>query len=126
MIKLEEKIHATIDAYFSNFGKLDHEAVAGLFADDATVEDPIGTPLKNGMEEIRAFYEGAMQNKAQIERTGPIRINGNEAAFPFQARVNMPDGRLEIDVIDTMKFNDDGKIVQMRAFFGESNFRHVK
>ena len=126
MATLEEKIQNTVDAYFASFDALDPHAVVGLFADDATVEDPIGTPLKKGKDELLAFYESAMINKVVIERTGAIRINNKEAAFPFQAKVNMPGARLEIDVIDTMKFNDDGQIIQMRAFFGETNFQTIK
>ncbi|MEM9013732.1 MAG: nuclear transport factor 2 family protein [Pseudomonadota bacterium] len=126
MASIEEKIEATIQGYFDAFNALDANAVVVLFADNATVEDPVGTPLKSGSDEIISFYERSMQSKAKLQRTGPARINNQEAAFPFRAQVTMPQGRLEIDVIDHMTFDEDGKILTMRAFFGEANTRMLK
>lgn len=126
MADLEEKIFNAVEGYFAAFGKYDAGAVMALYAEDAVVEDPIGTPEKIGAKAIQTFYEKSMQSKAVLKRTGPIRINGNQAAFPFQAQVTMPAGRLEIDVIDVMTFNDDGKITSMRAYFGERNTKLVE
>ena len=47
-----------------------------LFAEDATIEDPVGTPLKRGHAEILPFYETAMASGARLELTGEPRCSG--------------------------------------------------
>ena len=123
MSELHEKIKASVEGYFQAFNDLDAEAVIRLFADDASVEDPVGTPIRKGREALLEFYKGSMAANAQLEPTGPVRIAGKEAAFPFKAVVDMPDGRIEASVIDVMEFDEEGKIRKMRAFFGDSNIR---
>ena len=43
-----EQMSAAVHGYADAFDKGDPEAVVALFAEDATVEDPVGTPLKVG------------------------------------------------------------------------------
>ena len=50
-----------------------------------------------------------------------IRVAGNEAAFAFRMEIDTGNGIMTIRPIDIMEFNDEGKIVSMRAFFGPSN-----
>lgn len=109
-----------VDAYVDAFARADPEAVVALFAEDATVEDPIGTPIKNGSAEILEFYKFSMQTGAKLALDGPVRTAGPYAAFAFQVRLNM-GGEKVIHVIDTFKFNDAGKVVEMRAFWGPEN-----
>src|SRR5678816_465520 len=53
----EKLMKAGMQAYIDTFNRADPEGIADLYSDDATVEDPVGSPLKNGMAEIKAFYE---------------------------------------------------------------------
>jgi len=117
----DEQMIASVEAYIENFNKGDFQAIAGLYAADATVEDPIGTPVKDGNDAIRDFYEGAVQTGSQLALAGPVRVAGKEVAFAFVVSVDTPDAKMTIDVIDTMAFDDDGKISKMRAYWGEKN-----
>ena len=49
-------IRSTIDAYCSTFTAGDRAGWLDCWADDATMEDPVGTPVKSGKDEIGAFY----------------------------------------------------------------------
>jgi steroid Delta-isomerase len=101
----------------------DADAVAALYAKDATVEDPIGTPLKRGRDAIRAFY-ASTGGAAKLELTGPVRVCGREAAAPMVAKLQGPDGkRAYIDIIDFMTFGEDGLITSMRAFWSPDAIR---
>ncbi|CAH0992388.1 Steroid Delta-isomerase [Sinobacterium norvegicum] len=106
-------------AYMAALKARDLDAIVALYADDAVVEDPIGTPPHVGIEAIREFYKGAVGMPIEPELQGPVRIAGDEVAFAF--RIGMPDVGMTIDIIDTFKFNDAGKIVLMRAFWGPEN-----
>lgn len=116
-----EQMIAAVHAYVDAFDKGDPELAVALFAPDATIEDPIGTPLKADVAAIREFYVGSMASGAKLVLDGPIRIGGDYAAFAFSAKLNLNDQDMRVDVIDTFKFNEAGKVVEMKAYFGPDN-----
>jgi steroid delta-isomerase len=75
------------------------------------------------MEEIAAFYQGAMVTGAKLALQGQIRTAADHAAFAFQVSLDWEGKHQTIDVIDTFRFNDDGKVVEMRAFFGPGHMQ---
>lgn len=107
----------TIDKYVEAFEKADIEIIKDIFAVDAIVEDPVGSDVHNGIDAICAFYDGALASGAKLVTTGPARCAGNSMAFPFQA--TMPG--MCIDIIDVFEFNDAGKVVSMKAYWGPEN-----
>lgn len=118
----EKRMKAQMQAYIDNFNRSDAGAIADLYADDATVEDPVGSPLKKGKAEIAAFYQMAIKTGAKLQLAAPIRgSHSNSAAMAFDVLLNMPQGKALIRVIDVMTFNDAGKFTSMRAFWGQSD-----
>ena len=69
-----QKMAAAVETYLASFAKRDHNAVADLFAEQCTVEDPIGTDIHKGREAVREFYKMAMANGAKLTLEGQIRI----------------------------------------------------
>ena len=118
-----QKMAAAVETYVASVAKRDHNAVANLFAEQCTVEDPVGAPIHNGREAVREFYKMAMGGGAKLSLDGPIRIAADYAVFPFTVSVPGADGAagIRINVIDTFKFNDENKIIEMRAFWGPTN-----
>ncbi len=118
----ESTMKAAMQAYVDHFNRSDAAALADLFADDATVEDPVGSPVKRGKAEIAAFYKMAVATGARLELAAPVRAShGNAAAMAFNVRLNMPEGKAHIQVIDVMTFDDAGKFASMRAYWGKSD-----
>ena len=115
----QEQMAAAPAAYLKALVDQDLEAVLALYADDAVVEDPVGTEPHVGIEAVRAFYTGVVEFKLEAELTGQVRIAGDEVAFPFQ--IKHETFGIRMNIIDIFKFNDDGKVCSMRAFWGESN-----
>ena len=109
------------EAYVRCLTESDLEALLDLFADDAAIEDPVGTDWREGKEVLRAFYAEACQGVAKAELTGNPRVAGNEVAFPFNVTAGAPGQQVVINIIDIFKFNEDGKIATMRAFWGPNN-----
>lgn len=122
---LPEQMTAAVHAYVAAFDVGDPELAVALFAEDATIEDPIESPLKVGTDAIREFYVGSMNAGAKLVLQGPVRIGGSHAAFAFQAQLQMGGNLVTIDVIDIFKFNDAGKVIEMRAYFGPGNIGQV-
>ena len=116
----EQKMKEGMQAYIDTFNRADAAGIADLYTDDATVEDPVGSPLKKGKKEIAEFYKMAVATGARLKLAAPIRgSHGNSAAMAFDVELNMPgQGRMVIQVIDVMTFDEEGKFTSMRAFWG--------
>ena len=119
----EEQKLAAVHAYIAAFDAGDPQAATALFAADAVVEDPVGSPPKVGTDAIREFYTMSMATGAKLELLGDPRCVADYVAFPFAVKLDMNGNRMTIDVIDTFRLNDDGKIIEMRAFFGPANMK---
>lgn len=109
----EAKI-AAVHRYVEAFEKADISIIRDMYAENAVVEDPVGSDPHVGIEAIAAFYEGALASGAKLELTGDVRCAGNTCAFPF--KVVMPG--FEIAPIDVFEFNEQVKITSMRAYWG--------
>jgi steroid Delta-isomerase len=117
-----DQMTAAVHAYVAAFDKGEAELAAALFADDASVEDPVGTPPKVGIAAIREFYAASMLTGARLHLHGPVRVTGNNhVAFAFEVRLHLNGTDMKIDVIDVFRFDDTGKIAEMRAYFGPTN-----
>lgn len=108
---------AAVARYVEAFDKGDLNLIRALYADDAQLEDPVGTESRQGIEAIIEFYRGAMSAGVKLRLTGPVRCAGNAVAFPFE--VTLPGSRIE--VIDVFEFNADGRVANMRAYWGPEN-----
>lgn len=118
-------IRSKVEAYCAAFTAGDKDAYLGLFAPDAWIEDPVGTPRHEGAEALAAFFDNmsGMSDSNELRLTGPVRVAGNEAAFPMQARPTVGGATFVIDIIDVMTFDDDGRITTMRAFWNPAEMR---
>jgi steroid Delta-isomerase len=123
-----DQITATIERYVEAFSAGDRAGYLALFADDATVEDPVGADVARGAAAIAAFWDGvrAMAAEITLTRTGAIRIAAGEAAWPVRAVTNLGEVRLGVDIIDVMVFDDDGRITSLRAFWDPADMAPVE
>lgn len=136
---MSDHMENTVQAYIDLFNAQDAEGIAALYAENATVTDPVGTPAKDGKAAILAFYTMAVKNGAKLAKQGQTRIAGNCAAFAFTVtvgamtnidegvavEVELPKGGMRIDVIDTFVFDDEGKVTEMKAYWGPVNITEM-
>jgi steroid Delta-isomerase len=118
----EQKL-AAVYGYVAAFEAGSTDAVIALFDENATVEDPFGTPIKRGHAEIRDFYATSMATGAKLELLGEPRCAADYVAFPFVVKLEWGGQKSVIDVIDTFRLNDAGKIIEMRAYWGPENMK---
>ena len=109
------------ETYIQSLVTNDVDAILGLYAADATVEDPVGTEARTGQDALRSFYTGAVTGVVEAALTGEPRLAGNEVAFPFQVIAGQPGEEIQINIIDVFRFNEEGKVDLMRAFWGSDN-----
>jgi steroid delta-isomerase len=116
---------SVVQTYIEAFERCDGDALAQLFADDATVEDPVGSAPRVGRAAIQEFYRQMAANKAKLTLAGPIRTAANCAAFPFECRFIFKGAYCRFDIIDVFRFDEHGKIQSMQAFFGPANIHKI-
>ncbi len=112
---LTTKIGAAVDRYIELLTIGDTEAIADLYADGATVEDPIGAPVRSTREELIEFYGLVCNLDEHIATLKWKKIAGDTAVFEFHLLTKAGDAGFEITPIDIMVFDDDGKVKSMRA-----------
>lgn len=112
---------AAVEQYIQGLCEHDLDKVMALFAANATVEDPVGSEPKQGTEAITEFYKTAISSKIQAKLEGPVRLAGNYAVFPFTVNLDLGGSAMRIDVIDQFTFDEDNKIIGMKAFWSEEN-----
>ena len=112
---------AAVHAYVAALNAGDLDGIVALYADDASVEDPVGSKPLVGIEAIRAFYARSTAIALQVTLDGEVRVAGNECAFPFSVSFVHKGRRTTIHPINTFRFDEAVRIVQMRAFFGPGN-----
>lgn len=117
-----DQIRSTADTYVSSLIAGDLEGVMGLYAEDATVEDPVGGgTIHDGAAAIREFYGSvvALKIDAKVLET---RVCGNDLLFNFEITTHFDGGsKATINVWDLMTHDDQGKVTSMRAYWTPEN-----
>ncbi|WP_372736086.1 nuclear transport factor 2 family protein [Nocardioides sp.] len=115
-----EMIRHTIEQYVARVANGTTDEILDLFAESATVEDPVGTDVRSTPEALREFY-GALEGLEQVGTLQTVRIAGGQAAFQFELITKAGEQNFTLSPIDVMTFDDDAKITTMRAFWGNDD-----
>ena len=121
-----EHMQWVAEQYAARLSGGDAVGLVELFADDASVEDPVGSAPKVGRDTLLAFYSGAIERAhPAVSVAGPVRAvpAALAAAVPLQSRSHFGGKDVEIDIVDIFTFTADGRIATMTAYFGPSNIR---
>ena len=114
----QAQMKAALQAYVDGFNAGDADAIMALFAEDAVIEDPVGSPLKSRAE-FEAFIRDGVAFGARLALAAPIRgSHGNCAAMAFTVTFTQNGVRYTTNSVDVMTFGDDGKIVRMDGYWG--------
>jgi len=115
----EEKLKAQLAAYLEGWKTNDKVHWLELFAEDAKLEDPVGTPAHAGKEAIAAFWDLVHQMPMNFfpEMQRAV-VCGNEGMLLFRM-VTRPEGGpgIAMDIVDIFTFNDDGLITKLKAYW---------
>jgi steroid Delta-isomerase len=110
-------LQKAVRTYVEAFEKADFGIIRDLFAVDATVEDPVGSPVRHGIEEIMELYKAGFGMGMKLKLIGKPRCAGNSVAFSFDGVMK----KMTISPIDVFDLNADGKVQHMRAYWGPDN-----
>ncbi len=113
-----DEVEGWVRTYFEATRSMDAARWAGCFAEGATLEDPVGSPMLTTPEAVR---ERGVSFLAAFEEVGLheefIHVNGLEAVARFTGRGVAGGQETSFEGIDLFRFDEDGKIVLLRGFF---------
>jgi steroid Delta-isomerase len=115
-----QAIRETVNRYIELVAKGSADDLVELYADDATVEDPVGGEIHIGRQAIHGFYSAVNDVQRECELV-LLRVAGNEAAFQFRLTVTAGEHRMVIEPIDVMVFDDRGKVTAMKAYWSAAD-----
>ena len=120
MVSVEDITNA-VNRYLELVATGTADEIAALYADDATVEDPVGGgEVHIGRQAIHGFYKN-IENIPRATELHSLRVCGHEAAFTFSITVGPDGAKMRIEPIDVMVFNSDGKIATMKAYWSPAD-----
>lgn len=121
MMASADQMVAAVDAYVGSYNRGDLDGVCAVFAENAVVEDPVGTPPRVGHAALREFFAVGIAAGARLTLDGPVRCAEGHAAFAFHVDLAWDGKATRIDVIDVFAFDAQGKVSSMKAYFGTAN-----
>ena len=119
-----QTITDTVNRFIELVAKGSTDELVELYADDATVEDPVGGEVHIGRHAIRGFYSAVNDVQRECELLS-LRVAGNEAAFQFRLTATASEHRMVIEPIDVMVFDDRGKVAAMKAYWSAADVTHL-
>jgi len=121
-----EHIRAVMERYAVLMQAADADAIAMLFAEDATVEDPVGTPPHVGRDAVRAFFKTGFDNMGggmNFVWDGSIRVADKWGAAAATVKLENAPEPFVVETLDVMEFRPDGLIASMKAYYGPTDMR---
>jgi len=124
-----ERVEAVVDAYVESFRRNDQDACVALFATDALWHDPVGEPPHAGHAGVRAFWDQArMLSDAIVLVPRNVIVCANQAVMVFEIEVTIGGGdgstsTMVMDAVDVFVVDDDGLIVELRAYWDMTRAR---
>ncbi|OBF57106.1 steroid delta-isomerase [Mycobacterium sp. 852002-50816_SCH5313054-b] len=119
-----QAITETVNRYIELVAKGSADDIVELYADDATVEDPVGGEVHIGRQAIRGFYAAVSDVRRECELV-TLRVAGHEAAFQFRLTVTAGEHKMVIEPIDVMVFDAQGKVAAMKAYWSAADVRQL-
>ncbi|WP_067890770.1 nuclear transport factor 2 family protein [Nocardia vaccinii] len=117
-----QQSRATVERYVELVASGTAAQILELYAPEAVVEDPIGSEPRRGLEAIRELYAVLEPLQRKAEAT-TIRVSGNHAAVAFTMVSEGHGHRMTISPVDIMEFDDEGRILSMRAYWSQDDLQ---
>lgn len=118
------QIEAIIEDAFAGLITFDSQRVLQHYADDAVLEDPVGTPPMQGKPAIAAYLASfpTLFNQLKLYSLD-IKPGGQEAGVTWRIRFTTKTGKVFfLEGIGFFKFNEQGKIQSEKQFFDLAYF----
>lgn len=112
-------VRSWVANYFKGTRSMDASVWASAFADNALLDDPVGSPIKDSPEAILEQGRGFVAAFKSIGlHEDFVHVVGNEAVAKWEGRGVTKDGTpIIFEGINHFTFSKQGKITKLRGFF---------
>src|SRR5688572_25798886 len=119
-----QQIEAVLEEVFAGLVAFDVPRIMNHFADDAVVEDPVGTPPIVGKQAIAAYLETFPTLFSQMKLYSlDVKVGGQEVGVKWRLRFTTKTNHtFFLEGIGYFKFNEQGKIQTEKEFFDLAYF----
>ena len=121
---MKDKVQAALNNYVLAYSDNNKDLFLSLWAPEAIFEDPVGSEPCKGIDAISAFWdfghaEGMNITPANVDTV----ICGNEGILKavMQVRNTADNTGIDISIVDHFVIDNDGKIIQGRAFWDDGS-----
>lgn len=119
-------LRKTLDAYFAAIAARDPERIASAFAKDGEIEDPVGSPIRHGRDEVAGLFASgvaALASHVKIEVLAALP-SGNCIAAHWTMTARGKAGReIEAEGIDVLQVDSHGQILWAEGYWNAAAFR---
>jgi steroid Delta-isomerase len=115
-----QAITDTVNRYLALLVEGSVDDLVGCYADDATLEDPVGGEVHIGSTAIRGFYSAIAAMERECELVS-LRVAGKEAAFQFRLTLTAGEHKMRVEPIEVMAFDERGKVTAMKAYWSAAD-----
>lgn len=117
----EMQMHHAMQSYIDALNAKNVEGIIALFAENGTIEDPVGSVVENARSGLTRLV-GALPEDATFTLDTSIRTSyASGAAMAFTVELTLDGKKITIHSIDVMQFNSEGLITEMKAYYGPGN-----
>ena len=120
MAASRERVREVVDRYVELVATGTADEIVALYAEDAAVEDPVGSEPRVGHAAIRELY-ATLEGLDQRTRLLTVRIAGGEAAFHFEVATLADGAPYTRAPGGVVALDDRRRITTKRAFWGDED-----
>jgi steroid delta-isomerase len=118
----------TLDTYFAAIAARDPKRIALVFAPNGEIEDPVGSPIRHGRDEIAGLFASgvaALASHVEIKALAALP-SGNSIAAHWTMTARGKAGReVKAEGIDVLQVDAQGLIVRAEGYWNAAAFRQT-
>jgi steroid delta-isomerase len=123
-----EVLKKTLDTYFAAIAARNPERIASVFAPNGEIEDPVGSPIGHGQDEIAGLFASgvaALASYVEIKVLAALP-SGNSIAAHWTMTARGKTGReVKAEGIDVLQVDAQGLIVRAEGYWNAAAFRQT-
>ena len=115
----EQQLRAQLATYLECWRTNDKDRWLSLFAADAVITDPVGSPPHAGKAALDAFWDRVHQIPMTFHpemQRAVVCDNEGMMIFRMLSRSEAGPG-MAMDIVDTFRFNQEGLIEELKAYW---------
>jgi steroid delta-isomerase len=128
MMSNSEILRNTLDAYFAAIAARDPKRIASVFAEDGEIEDPVGSPVRQGREAIAGLFAvgvAALASHVEIKVLAALPSGDSIAAHWAMAARGKAGREVKAEGIDVLRVDAHGLIVRADGYWNAAAFREA-